>query len=423
MKPTKHVSRKPNLVSKGAIFSSASHANKHPKRKEEADPSYKAARIQIPRPHTEPIYQTSVYDYPDLETLDDYYNGLIPDGYIYSRNGLPNSSRLARDVAKLEGAPAGLVCSSGMAALLVALLSNLRSGDDIVASSDLYGGTTVLLSEELSRFGIKTIFEDASNGKEFGKALTKGRTKLALVETITNPTMKLADLREISEAAHHAGAMLVVDNTFATPFVAQPWKLGAEVVMHSGTKSLGGHDDLTIGVLCGSEEVISRASKFSTRAGTIAGPFDCWLGDRSIATWKVRTHHACANALRLARYLEGKRDKVERVYYPGLKSHPQHILASGLFEKGLYGSMLSFDLIGGLESASAFVKGLHSVTLTPSLGGVHTTISHPGKTSHRHISAEQKMQSGISDSMIRVSVGIEDYAQIEEDFAQALEKK
>lgn len=371
--------------------------------------------------HVLPIYQTSVYDYPDLRALDDYYNGLIPGGYIYSRNGLPNSAELAKQVAQFEDAEAGLVCSSGMAAISVLLLANLRSGDHIVASSDLYGGTTVLLGEELPRLGISTTFVDAGDKASVEHALTEEKPKLVLVETISNPSMKVCDLKEISRITNKVGATLVVDNTFATPFVARPLELGADIVMHSGTKFLGGHSDLTIGVLCGEEKRVKRMSQFSTRFGTIAGPFDCWLASRSLSTWRVRMANSCVNAMKLAEYLVSRKDKISCVYYPGLPSHPSHKVAKKIFSLGMYGGMLSFDLKGGLRTADSFVRSLSRTTLTPSLGGVHTTISHPGKTSHRHITEGQRKESGISDSMIRVSVGIEEYDKIQSDFARALD--
>jgi cystathionine gamma-synthase len=371
-------------------------------------------------PHSQPIFQTSVYNYPDLETFDDYYNGMIPDGYIYSRNGLPNSAELARDVAKLEHGEAGVVCSSGMSALLVALLANLKQGDHVVASADIYGGTMVLLSQELPRFGITSTFVDAGNLPELEMAAKPGKTKIIVVETISNPTLKVCDIGKIAKIASRLKASLIVDNTFATPFVTLPLELGADIVMHSGTKFLGGHHDLTLGVLCGTEDAMKRAAEFSTRAGTTAGPFDSWLARRSISTWKARVELSSKNAMKLAQFLEDQQEKIAKVYYPGLPSHPSHKLARRMFLNGNFGGMISFDLKGGLSSASNFVKSLSHTNIAPSLGGVETTISHPGKTSHRHITDEEKMKSGITDAMIRVSVGIKDYEIIEEDFAKAL---
>ncbi len=371
------------------------------------------------KPHSLPIYQTSVYDYPDLESLDDFYNGKLAGAYIYSRNGLPNSDELGKRVAALEGMEAGLVCASGMGALTVAILSKVGKGDHIVASSDLYGGTLSLLRDELPRFGIQSSFADSSNAENFQQSMNK-ETKMVLVETISNPTMKVCDLRKIAEIAHESNALLVVDNTFATPFIVKPAVCGADIVMHSGTKYLGGHDDLTIGISCGKSDLISRAAQFCTRSGAMASPFDSWLATRSLATWQLRVRVASENALKLAIYLESRQDKISKVYYPGIASHAQHELARTLFTQGQFGGMLSFDLRGGLESASKFVKDLKSVTLTPSLGGTRTAISHPGKTSHRFQTPEQRRASGITDAMIRVSVGIEPYGEIEEEFSRAL---
>jgi len=373
-------------------------------------------------PASAPIFQTSVYNYPDLETLDDYYNGKIPDGYIYSRNGLPNAEALAKRVAELEETEKGIVCSSGMAALFVALGSNLKSGSRIVASSDLYGGTIVLLRDELPRFGIETLFADATAPETFENAVKTEAANVFLIETISNPTMKVCDVREIVKIAHGSGAEVIVDNTFATPFVLRPHHLGADIVMHSGTKSLGGHSDVTIGVLCGNNDLMTQASRFNTRIGAIAGPFDCWLATRSLSTWKIRTEVSCRNAMKLAKFLQDNTSKVASVNYPGLDSHPQYNLATELFTDEMYGSMLSFNLKGGFNEPNVFIKKLKKVTLTPSLGSVKTTISHPGKTSHRHLTEEQKRAAGITDSMIRVSVGIEDYNEIEADFKNALQK-
>lgn len=374
-----------------------------------------SARWSKITPHSQPIFQTSVYDYPDLESLDDFYSGLIPNGYIYSRNGLPNANELGKAVASLEHTEKGIVSSSGMGALLVSLLAFLKSGDKVTASNDLYGGTSVLLKEELSRFGIKSSFVDASLDFEIEKG-----SKIVIVETISNPTMKVCDIEKIARQSHEKGTLLIVDNTFASPFVARPAEYGADIVMHSGTKFLGGHGDVTVGVLCGKEKEMKRAAQFNTRAGIIAGPFDCWLAMRSVATWELRVRKSCENAMKLAKYLEQRDDVISKVYYPGLDSHPQHSLAKKLFSEKLYGGMLSFDLRGGIRAASKFVKSLEKITLTPSLGGVKTTISHPGKTSHRHISAEQKKASGITDAMIRVSVGTEDYSSIEKEFGESL---
>ena len=369
-------------------------------------------------PSAQPIFQTSVYDYPDLETLDDFYNGLIPNGYMYSRNGLPNSNELAKQVAALENTEEGLVCSTGMGALTVALLSFLGRGSHVVASNDLYGGTTVLLKDELPRFGIETSFINPRDGDPEIRSKFRENTKMVLIETISNPSIQICDIGMIADLAHSKNALLVVDNTFASPFVVRPADLGADIVMHSGTKFLGGHHDVTIGVLCGRSKEMKRMAQFNTRIGTMAGPFDSWLSSRSVSTWKLRVEKCCENALKLAEYLESRTDKVSKVYYPGLASNPQHELATRIFqEKNMFGGMLSFDLRNGLEHASVFAKSLRSVAIAPSLGGVKTTISHPGKTSHRYVSEEQKKEIGITDAMIRVSVGIEDYEEIRQDFA------
>src|SRR5579872_1914558 len=308
----------------------------------EADETEKNRTSQI-KPHSLPIYQTSVYDYPNLKSLDDFYNGKLPGAYIYSRNGLPNSDELGKSVADLEKTEAGVVCSSGMAAISVALMSMLKSGDHILASNDLYGGTSTLLRDELPRFGIQSSFADASDPEAFRNSVSR-ETKLIIVETIANPTMKVCDIPAIVEIAHKSKSLLLVDNTFASPFVARPAELGADIVMHSGTKYLGGHDDITIGILCGSSSHISRMAQFCTRSGMIAGPLDSWLATRSLATWKLRDKESSENAAKLSQYLESRSDKISRVYYPGLPSHPQNALARKIFDDGIVGGMLYFDV-------------------------------------------------------------------------------
>ncbi len=243
---------------------------------------------KIVRPHASPIYQTSVYDYPDLEALDDYYEGRLPGSFLYSRNGLPNSQELGEAVSSFEGTDAGMVCASGMGAITVAVLSSLRAGDRIAASNDLYGGTTSLLKDELPRFQIQTSFVDSTSIEKIEETIKSG-ARIVIVETISNPTMKVCDVGEIAKIAHKYGAILLVDNTFATPFIFKPVTAGADVIMHSGTKYLGGHDDLTIGLLCGKREWINRASQFCTRAGILAGPFDSWLATRSSFTWELKS--------------------------------------------------------------------------------------------------------------------------------------
>ena len=370
------------------------------------------------KPHATRIFQTSVYDYPELETLDDYYNGKIPGGYIYSRNGLPNSNELSALVAGFEKTETGVVCASGMGALLVTFLSKLKQGDHIVASDGLYGGTTVLLQEELPKYGISCTFVDSTDPDNVSKAIKKN-TKMVVVETISNPTMKICDLGTISQISQRASTIFLVDNTFATPFVCRPIERGADIVMHSATKFLGGHSDLTLGVLCGKKEMMKRIAQFCVLSVVIGGPFDSWLACRSASTWELREKKACENAMKLAKFLE-TRDVISKVYYPGLESFSQHELANRIFDSGMYGAMLSFDLKGGLAKAGSFVKNLSKINLAPSLGGVKTAVSHPRKTSHRFITSEQQKESGITDAMIRVSVGVEEYDSLEREFESAL---
>ncbi len=370
------------------------------------------------KPHSQPIYQASVYDYPDLASIDAYYEGKLPEAYLYGRYGLPNAVEFASSMAMLEKHEAGLACSSGMGAIFAALLTGSRNGENMLASRDLYGETYSLLKDILPRFGTNTIFADSGDVSAFREEICERNPSLVFLETISNPKLRVCDIKRISETAHDCGSIVIVDNTMATPFVLIPAELGADVTIHSGTKSLGGHHDLTIGVIAGRTDFVNRATELSRLTGSYAGPLDSWLAQRSFSTWKLRVEKSSENALKLAEFLEGM-NKVSRVYYPGLMTHPDHELSSRIFKNGNYGGVLSFDLKGDAGTVDRFIKAFPSITLTPSFGGVSTTISHPGKTSHRTLDEKERKSIGISDSMLRVSVGVEDYHLIEEEFRTA----
>ncbi|MBI3962997.1 MAG: aminotransferase class I/II-fold pyridoxal phosphate-dependent enzyme [Deinococcus sp.] len=367
-------------------------------------------------PEVEPIYQASVYRFADLDTVDAVQEGRA-EGYVYGRYGLPNHASLEQVVAALEGAEGAVVTASGMGCILVTLLAFARSGDQLVASRDLYGGTLALLTQDLAQLGIEVRFVD--DVQQVEQAITS-RTKLLLVETITNPLVRVTDLRRWVDLARRHQLPLVVDNTFATPLLCRPRELGASVVLHSLTKFLGGHSDLLGGVTCGNTQFVKRARTLSIHLGTNLSPFDAWLAARGIKTLGVRFRAANSNAQTIAEFL-AQHPKVTKVYYPGLPTSPDHALASELFSGG-YGNMLAFEMQGGLAGLKRLLKGLDLIGLVPSLGGVRTTCSHPAKTSHRSLSAAERQRLGISDGLLRLSVGIEDAADLLSELEQALEQ-
>ncbi|MGI8554461.1 MAG: trans-sulfuration enzyme family protein, partial [Dehalococcoidia bacterium] len=363
-----------------------------------------AQPASVTRPLVMPIVPAAVFQIDSLETLDDLYEGRA-EGYIYSRDGNPNQTVLERLVAGLEGAEAGLACASGMGAIATALMTGLKAGDRIVAGDALYGRTTGLINGPFAAFGIRSTFADLTDEAAAAQALSEPAAAV-IVETISNPLLTIPDLPSLARLAHAAGARLIVDSTFATPFHCRPILHGADIVVHSGTKYFGGHSDVTNGILAGPAEFVKRARQIMATFGSPASPFDCWLTVRGIKTLALRMERASANAQKVAEYLAGRTDFIAAVHYPGLPTHPQHERAVPLLQHG-FGAMVAFELRGGEEAASAFVRALQRIRLAPSLADVSTTISHPSKTSHRGMTEEARQAAGIRPGLIRLSVGIE----------------
>jgi cystathionine beta-lyase/cystathionine gamma-synthase len=368
------------------------------------------------QPMAPPIVPSSVFTVESLEQLDAISDGREP-GYIYTRYGNPNQAELEQLIARLEGAEAGLACASGMGAIAAALLSTAKPGSRIVASNALYGPTAGLLAGPLAGFGIAPVFVDATNEVEVERALDEATSAL-LVETISNPLLRVPDLTRLAALAKKSEACLIVDNTFASPYHCRPLAHGAGLVVHSGTKYLGGHSDVTIGVITGDRARIEAARASMAIFGAPASPFDSWLTLRGIKTLALRMERASANALQIAERVATEQ-AVAAVHYPGLRSHPDHDIAIGTLERG-FGAMVSFDLRGGEAAASAFVRGLRRIRLAPSLGDVATTISHPAKTSHRSMGEEARRAAGIGPGLIRLSVGIEYSGDILADLSLGL---
>jgi len=366
---------------------------------QEADPATGATVV--------PIYQTATYTQEGIGRNK---------GYEYARTANPTRAALEACLASLEGARFGLAFGSGMAAE-TAVMHLAACGDHIVAAEDLYGGTYRLFEQVGRRCGIDFTYVDASNPEAIRMAL-RPSTRLVWVETPTNPLVRLVNITAAAEAAHSGGALLVVDNTFLSPALQNPLSLGADIVVHSTTKYLGGHSDVVGGAaLTHSEDLWSALKRFENTAGGIPGPFDCWLVLRGLKTLKVRMEAHSANALGVARFLEGH-PAVARVHYPGLESHPQHALA--LRQQRGFGGMLSVELQGGGEAALRALERFRLFSLAESLGGVESLVGYPATMSHAGMPTEERHRRGITDGLIRLSVGIEDLEDLLADLEQAL---
>ncbi len=341
-------------------------------------------------------------------------------GYEYSRTGNPTRDALEKKLAMLEEASYGLAFASGLAAEATLAMTLLRAGDHILAFDDLYGGTRRLFSRVLGPgFQIEVTYVDARDPAEVKKAI-RGNTRLIWLESPTNPLMKICDIAAIAGIAKEAGLLLVVDNTFLSPYFQKPLRQGADVVVHSTTKYLNGHSDSVGGALMLSDETLYQRLKFNQNGmGAILSPFDSFMVLRGLKTLAVRMREHERNALRLAEYLEGH-SKVRKVNYPGLRSHPQHALAQR--QATGHGGMISFEIEGGLEEAKRFLESLSVFAVAESLGGVESLIEHPALMTHASVPKGVREQIGLSDSLIRVSVGIEHIEDLIDDFARAFEK-
>jgi len=353
-----------------------------------------------------PIYQTSTYV---QEALGKH------KGYEYARTQNPTRSALEKNLAALEGGVGGITFGSGMAAIN-AVFSLLKAGDHIIVSFPVYGGVYRLLRQVLARFGLEADFVDTSSMEGIRKA-ARPQTQMLYVETPTNPVMTLTDLEASSEIAKQNGWMLVVDNTFMSPYLQRPFEFGAELIVHSTTKFLNGHSDSVGGaVIANSAELVERLRFLQNAAGAILSPFDAWLVLRGVKTLALRMDQHNKNGMAVADHLI-KHPKVKKVNYPGLASHPQHRLARRQM-KG-FGAMISFDL-GSLEAARQVLNHVRLCSLAESLGGVETLISHPATMTHASMPAEDRQRIGITDGLVRISVGIEDVEDIIADLDQAL---
>ncbi len=355
---------------------------------------------------TIPIYQTSTYVQEELGKHK---------GFEYARTQNPTRFALEKNVAILERGKRGFAFASGMAAIN-AVTYLLKAGDHVVASNNMYGGTYRLFSKILATYGLAFDYVNTGDQDATAKAF-RPATKMLFVETPTNPSMIISDLRALAELARSKGAFLVVDNTFMTPYFQRPIELGAHLVVHSTTKYLNGHSDMVGGMVVSNDEGASERLQFvQNAAGAVPGPFDCWLCLRGIKTLALRMERHEENARAIAEWLAGQ-SKLKRVFYPGLKSHPGHDLhgrqASG------FGGMIAFDT-GSIEKGAQVLKGTRLFALAESLGGVESLISHPATMTHASVPREEREKVGLTDGLVRISVGIEDLEDLLEDLSSAL---
>jgi cystathionine gamma-lyase len=354
-----------------------------------------------------PIYATSTYhqEAPGRHK-----------GYEYSRSGNPTRAALESCLAALEGGERGLAFASGLAATAAVFQALLKPGDEVAAAADLYGGTYRLLERVFKPWGLVARYTDDPSPAGFAKIITP-KTRLVWIETPTNPLLQILDIAAVAELAHKVNAPLAVDNTFASPYLQQPLRLGADVVVHSTTKYLGGHSDVVGGAVVGPRELLQPVAFYQNAAGGVPGPFDAFLTLRGIKTLAVRMRQHCENARVLAEWLVGQ-PQVERVFYPGLPSHPGHELAQRQMRD--FGGMISVRLKGGKDGALRFMTRTKLFSLAESLGGVESLVCHPATMTHASIPADVRQARGVDDGLVRLSVGIEDADDLREDLRRAL---
>lgn len=370
------------------------------------------------RPVATPLQPSVVYAAADPDALDAHYEGRAA-GYSYAREGHPNADVLAGMIDRMEGGQGGVLTGSGMAAVGVAMLAALKAGDHVLGGDQLYGRSRRMLAEDLPRFGIATSLADPTDAGRVATAI-RPETRLILVELVSNPTLRVADIEGIAALARDRGILLAVDNTFTTPRAFRPFDHGADLVIHSVTKLLAGHADATLGYVSARDPVLAAALRAAaTTWGMTPSPFDCWLAERGLLSFEVRFDRAQASAARLADHLAGL-PGVRRVLYPGRADHPDHNRAGALLA-GRFGNMLSFELEGGRAAANAFARACPQIAFAPTLGDIATTLSHPASSSHRGLSGEARAALGISEGFFRVSVGIEPVETLIEEMTTAAE--
>jgi len=384
--------------------------------------------------HISPIYQNSVFAFEDTDSGAAIAGGEAP-GYYYTRLNNPNHQQLAKKLAALEawdlirGNPdtdpeeivGGLVFASGMAAVTAAILACVQAGETVLTQAALYDGTYLFMKNLAPRYGINVVWVTDNTPEGWAEAFdAHPDAKLAYVETPVNPTLRLTDIQNVAEMAHEHGARVAVDNTFATPYCQRPFKLGADVIVHSTTKYLSGHGQVLGGAVLTTDLDLLEGELYQVYKllGGTPSPIDTWMANIGLKTFELRMAQHCRNALRVARRLEAH-SGVGRVYYPGLTSHPDHALAR--LQMTDYGGMVAFELKGGLEAGKRMMDHVRVATLAVSLGNVDTLVQHPASMTHRNTPREKRLAAGITDGLVRLSVGIEDAEDIVRDLIQAIE--
>ncbi len=380
------------------------------------------AHVDIPgiNPLATPIFQTSTFVFDNTEQGARRFKG-DESGYIYTRLGNPNANQLGEKIAVLENGESGMVMSSGMGAITTVIWTALKAGDHLLADDALYGCTFSYFTHGLTRFGVEVTLVDFQD-IDAVKANLRDNTKVVYFETPTNPNLKLVDITAISEIAHkyNPDIKVIVDNTFCTPYLQRPLDMGADVVIHSATKYLNGHGDVIAGMAAGKADFITECTMFGLKdmTGAVIGPFEAFLINRGLKTLDIRVKKHCESALEVAKHLENH-PMVKRVYYPGLKSHPQHELALKQMKNG-FGGIVAFELNATKDESERFINSLKLCTLAVSLGDAETLIEHPASMTHSTYTPEALEAAGISESLIRLSVGLEDVEDIIDDLDMGL---
>ncbi len=385
-----------------------------------------AVRQALPRSqygeHSEALYLSSSFVQPDSETSA--HNFAHPaDGYTYTRTGNPTVTSFEQRLAVLEGAEAAIATASGMSAVLLMAMGLLKTGDHVICSQSMFGSTIKLMGTDMARFGIETTFVPQTDAEAW-RAAVRPNTRLLFAETPTNPLTDLCDIAALAGIAHAAGALLAVDNCFATPVLQRPLSLGADIVIHSGTKFLDGQGRVMAGAICASRKLVDECFNPIIRAaGMVLSPFNAWVVLKGLETLSLRVKAQCAQALALAQWLE-QQPQVDRVFYPGLASHPQHELAMRQ-QNGLGGAVLSFTVKAespeqGRARAFHVIDSTQLCSITANLGDVKTTITHPASTSHGRLSEEQRQSAGVVQGLIRVAVGLEHLDDLKADLMRGL---
>ena len=367
-----------------------------------------------------PIYQTSTFIFDSAEQGGRRF-ALEEAGYIYTRLGNPTTTVLENKIAALEEGEAGIAMSSGMGAISSTLWTVLKAGDHVVTDKTLYGCTFALMNHGLTKFGVEVTFVDTSNLDEVKKAM-KENTRVVYLETPANPNLKIVDLEGVCKVAHtNPNTLVIVDNTFATPYMQKPLKLGVDVVVHSATKYLNGHGDVIAGLVITNKELADqiRFVGLKDMTGAVLGPQEAYYIIRGLKTFEIRMERHCKNARTIADFLN-KHPKVEKVYYPGLESHPGYEIAKKQMKD--FGAMISFELKGGFEAGKTLLNNLKLCSLAVSLGDTETLIQHPASMTHSPYTKEEREAAGITDGLVRLSVGLENVEDIIADLEQGLEK-